>query len=47
MFQLPECLLLRFKPKEFFFSSSLGDLNQGPSDMRESQHKPAVEIGKT
>jgi hypothetical protein len=47
MLQLPERLLLRFIPKEFFFSSSLCDLTQGPSDMRESQHKTAVEIGKT
>jgi hypothetical protein len=47
MLQLFECLLLRFRPKEFFFHSSLGDLTQGSSDMRESQHKPVVEIGKT
>jgi hypothetical protein len=46
MLQIVECLLLRFIPKEFLFHSSLGDLTQGPSDMRESQHKPAVEIGK-
>ena len=47
MFQLYECLLLRFRPKEFCFHSSLGDLTQGPTDMRKSQHKPIVEVGKT
>lgn len=47
MFQLYEHLLLRFRPKEFFFCSSFGDLTQGPSDMREPQHEPTVEIGKT
>ena len=47
MFQFYERLLLRFQPKEFFFRSSLGDLTQGPSDMRESQHEPAIEINKT
>ena len=47
MFQLCECLLLRFKPKEFCFRSFFGDLTQGPSDMREPQHEPTVEIGKT
>jgi hypothetical protein len=47
MLQIVKHLLLRFIPKEFYFLSSLGDLTQGPSDMRESQHKPAVEIGKT
>ena len=47
MFQFYECLLLRFRPKEFCSRSSLGDLTQGPSDMRESQHEPSVEISKT
>jgi hypothetical protein len=47
MLEIFECLVLRFRPKEFFFHPSLGDLTQGPSDMRESQHEPAVEIGKT
>jgi hypothetical protein len=47
IFQFYECLLLRFQPEEFCFLSSLGDLNQGPSDMRESQHEPTVEINKT
>ena len=27
--------------------SSLGDFTQRPSDMRESQHKAMIEIGKT
>jgi len=47
MFQLYESFLLIFRPKEFFFRSSLGDLTQGPSDMRKSQHEHAVEVGKT
>jgi hypothetical protein len=47
MLQLLELLLLRFRPKEFYFHFSLGDLTQGPSDMRESQHEPTVEVGKT
>jgi len=47
MFQLCAFLLLRFQPKEFFFRSSLGDLTQGPSDMRESQNEHVVEISKT
>jgi len=46
MLQLFECLLLRFTPKEFLFRSSLGDLTQGSSDMRESQHEPVVEVGE-
>ena len=44
--QFCERLLLSFRPEEFFFFSSLGDLTQGPSDMRESQHEPVVEIRK-
>ena len=47
MFQFYECLWLRFQTKEFFFRYSLGDLTQGPSDMRESQHEHVVEISKT
>jgi hypothetical protein len=47
MLQIFEHLLLIFRPKEFCFRSSLGDLNQGPSDIRESQHEPVVEIDKT
>ena len=47
MFKLEECLLLRFTPKEFFSQSSLCDLAQAPSDMRESQYEPTVEICKT
>jgi len=47
MFQLCECLLLKFRPKSFFFHSSFGDLTQGLSDMREAQQEPAVEFCKT
>jgi len=39
--------MLRFKPKYFLFPSSLGDLTEGPRGVREFQHEPAVEIGKT
>jgi hypothetical protein len=33
--------------KIILFLSSLGDVTQGPIDMRESQHEPEVEIRKT
>ena len=44
MFKLEECLRFRFTPKEFFSQSSLGDLVQAPSDIRESQYEPTVEL---
>jgi len=36
-----------FRLEEIFFRSTLGELTQRWSDMRETQHEPAVEIGKT
>ena len=46
MLQLDKRLLLVFEPKELCFRSTLGDLTQRPSDMREAQRELAVEVGK-
>jgi hypothetical protein len=46
MLQIIERLLLGPTPCKFFLTTTPGDLAEGPCNMGESQHKPAVEIGK-
>jgi len=45
-FQLNKCLLLGIQPEKILFHSTLGNFTEQPSDMRESQHKTLIEIGK-
>ena len=46
MFQIIKCLLLGKSPHNFFLTTTPGYLVEGPCDMRESKHEPAIEIGK-
>jgi hypothetical protein len=46
MLQVIEGLLLVYGPHKFFLTTTPGYLAEGPCDMRESQHKPAIEIGE-
>ena len=41
-----KCLLLCLPPWKIFIATSPGHLDEGPCNMRESQHEPVVEIGK-
>ena len=47
MMQLRKHICLGFRPKNIFFRSALSHLTKILDDMREPQHEPAVEIGKT
>ena len=38
--------MLWFDPHKFVFSSTFGYLAKGPSNMREPQHEPTIEVGK-
>jgi hypothetical protein len=44
--QIIEHLLLGPAPHKFHFTTTHGYLAEGPCNMGESQHEPAVEIGK-
>ena len=46
LLKIIERLLLGLAPCKFFLTTTLGYLDEGPCNMGESQHKPAVEIGK-
>jgi hypothetical protein len=46
LLQVIECLLLGHAPNFFFLTSTPCYLDEGLCDMRESQHEPAIEIGK-
>jgi hypothetical protein len=46
LLQIIEGLLLGHAPHKFFLTATPGYLAEGPCDMRESQHEPAIEIGK-
>jgi hypothetical protein len=44
--QVPKGLLLVHAPHSFFLIATPGYLVEGPSDMRECQHEPMIEIGE-
>jgi hypothetical protein len=46
MLQIIERLLLGPTPHKFLLTTTPGYLAEGPCNMGESQHEPAVEIGK-
>jgi hypothetical protein len=46
LLQIIECLLLGLAPQIFFLTTTPVHLAEGPCNMGESQHEPAVEIGK-
>jgi hypothetical protein len=46
LLQVIEGLLLGQAPHKFFLTTTPGYLAEGPCDMRESQHEPAIEIGE-
>jgi hypothetical protein len=46
MLQFIEGFLLGQAPHKFFLTTTHGYLAEGPCDMRESQHKPAIEISE-
>jgi hypothetical protein len=46
LLQVIEGLLLGQAPHKFFLTTTPGYLVEGPCDMRESQHEPAIEISK-
>jgi hypothetical protein len=46
MLQIIEHVLLGPTPHKFFLTTTPGYLAEGPCNMGESQHKPAVEISK-
>jgi hypothetical protein len=46
LLQIMEILLLGQPPHKCFLNTPHGYLVEGPCDMRESQHKPTIEIHK-
>jgi hypothetical protein len=46
LLQIIERLLLGLTPHKFHLTTTPGYLAEGPCNMGESQHEPAVEIGK-
>ena len=46
LLQVIEGLFLGHAPHKVFLTATPGYLAKGPCDMRESQHKPAIEIGE-
>jgi hypothetical protein len=46
LLQIIECLLLGLAPRKFCLTTTPGYLAEGPCNMGESQHEPAVEIDK-
>jgi hypothetical protein len=44
--QIIECLLLGPEPQKFLLTTTPGYLDDDPCNMGESQHEPAIEIGK-
>jgi hypothetical protein len=46
LLQIIELFLLGLAPCKFFLTTTLFYLAEGPCNMGESQHEPAVEIGK-
>ena len=46
LLQVIEGLLLGQAPHKVFLTATPGYLDEGPCDMRESQHEPGIEIGE-
>jgi hypothetical protein len=47
LLQISKRLLLGLAPRKFFLTTTLFYLTEGPCNMAETQHEPAVEISKS